>query len=128
MTKLTLTLSAVYLALVGLALMFLPIQFGRDAVPTDAAPELVALLRLLGGPFLGIAVLNWLTRNAEPATLRAVLLANIVGFGAVAANDIWGVASGEARDIAKLFLVIHLLFTLAFVVAAARGARSRAAP
>lgn len=123
MTKLTLTISAIYLALVGLALMFFPVQFGRDAVPTDAAPELLALLRLLGGPFLGIAVLNWQSRNADPSTLRVVMLANIVGFGAVAANDIWGVASGEARDIAKLFLVIHLFFTLAFVAAAAREGR-----
>ena len=124
MTKLTLTMSALYMALVGLALMLVPIQFGRDAVPTDAAPELLALLRLLGGPFLGIAVLNWLSRNAEPSTLRVVMLANIVGFGAVAANDIWGVVSGEARELAKLFLVVHLLFTLAFVAAAARGSRS----
>jgi hypothetical protein len=123
MTKPTLILSALYLALVGLALMFFPAQFGRGAVPGDAAPELVALLRLLGGPFLGIAVLNWLSRNAEPSTLRVVLLANIVGFGAVAANDVWGVASGEARDIAKLFLVVHLLFALAFVAAAARAGR-----
>jgi hypothetical protein len=124
MTKLTLILSALYMTLVGLALMLVPIQFGRDAVPTDAAPELLALLRLLGGPFLGIAVLNWLSRNAEPSTLRVVMLANIVGFGAVAANDIWGVVSGEARELAKLFLVVHLLFTLAFVAAAARGSRS----
>lgn len=123
MTKLTLTLSALYLALVGLALMFFPIQFGRDAVPADAAPELLALLRLLGGPFLGIAVLNWLSRQAEPSTLRVVMLANIVGFGAVAANDVWGAVSGEARDIAKLFLVIHLLFTSAFVAAATRGGK-----
>lgn len=124
MTKLTLTLSSLYLALVGLALMFFPLQFGRGAVPADAGPELLALLRLLGGPFLGIAVLNWLSRNAEPATLRAVLLANVVGFGAVAANDIWGVASGEAREIAKLFLIVHLLFTLAFVAAARRTLRN----
>jgi hypothetical protein len=123
MTKLTLILSALYLAVVGLALMAFPMQFGRGAVPADAGPELLALLRLLGGPFLGIAVLNWLSRNAEPATLRVVLLANIVGFGAVAANDVWGVASGQARDIAKLFLVVHLLFALAFVAAAARGRR-----
>ncbi|RWM92869.1 MAG: hypothetical protein EOR84_18730 [Mesorhizobium sp.] len=123
MTKLMLTLSALYTAVVGLALMFFPVQFGRGAVPTDAAPELLALLRLLGGPFLGIAVLNWLSRSAEPSTIRVVVLANIVGFGAVAANDIWGVASGEARDIARLFLVIHLLFTLAFVAVAVRGVK-----
>ncbi|MER8826431.1 hypothetical protein NKH73_10470 [Mesorhizobium sp. M0938] len=120
MTKLILTIAALYMALIGLALMFFPIQFGRGAVPTDAAPELLALLRLLGGPFLGIAVLNWLSRNAAPPTLRVVMVANIVGFGAVAANDIWGVVSGEARDVAKLFLVVHLLFTSAFVAAAAR--------
>ncbi len=119
MTKLVLTLSAFYMAIVGLALMFFPIQFGRDAVPTDAAPELLALLRLLGGPFLGIAVLNWLSRTSDPATLRVVLFANVVGFGAVAANDIWGVVSGDAREIARLFLVIHLVFTSAFAAAIA---------
>jgi hypothetical protein len=120
MPKLTLTLSALYMAAIGLALMIVPLQFGRGAVPPDAPPELLALLRLLGGPFLGIAVLNWLSRNAGPPTLRVVLIANVVGFGAVAANDIWGVASGEARDIARLFLAIHLLFTVAFVAAARR--------
>src|SRR3990170_3082197 len=122
MLKLTLTLSALYLAAVGFGLMLFPLQFGVGAVPENASPQLVALLRLLGGPFLGIAVLNWLSRDARPSpTLDAILVANVVGFGAVAANDIWGVASGEAREIAKLFLVVHLAFTLAFV-AAARGA------
>jgi hypothetical protein len=119
MLKATLTLSAFYLAAVGLALMFVPLHFGIGAVPPDASPELLALLRLLGGPFLGIAVLNWLSRDTGPSTaLRAILFANIVGFGAVAANDVWGVATGEAREIAKVFLVVHLLFTLAFVAAA----------
>jgi len=115
MLKLTLTLSALYLAVIGLALVFFPLQFGVGAVPADASPQLIALMRLLGGPFLGIAVLNWLSRGFRPSPgLRAVLLANLVGFGAVAANDLWGVASGEAREIAKIFLVVHLLFTLAF--------------
>jgi hypothetical protein len=119
MLRLTLTLSALYLAGVGLALLIVPLKFGVGAVPANASPELIALLRLLGGPFLGIAVLNWLSRTAEPSTtLRAVLIANIIGFGAVAANDIWGVFSGEARELAKIFLPIHLLFTLAFVAAA----------
>jgi hypothetical protein len=111
-------ISALYLAIIGLALMFFPLQFGTGAVPNDAAPELLALLRLLGGPFLGIAVLNWLSRDVEASASRPVVLANIVGFGAVAANDIWSVASGEARDIAKMFLVVHLLFTFAFLAVA----------
>lgn len=119
MFKLVLTLSAIYLAIIGLALIFAPVQFGIGAVPQDASPELIALLRLLGGPFLGIAALNWMTCKAEPSTARnAVIVANIVGFGSVAANDVWGVFSGQAREIAKMFLVIHLLFTAAFVAVA----------
>ena len=117
MVRLTLILSSIYLVAVGIGLMFFPLQFGVGAVPADASPELRALLRLLGGPFLGIAVLNWLSRDARPAILKPVLIANVVGFGAVAASDILGVATGEAREIAKVFLIVHLLFTIAFVLA-----------
>jgi hypothetical protein len=121
MRKVTLTLSSLYLAAVGLGLLLVPLKFGIGAVPPDASPQLIALLRLLGGPFLGIAVLNWLSRDFQPSSaLRAILVANIIGFGAVAANDIWGVATGEAREIAKYFLIVHSLFTLAFI-AALRG-------
>lgn len=112
------TLSAIYLAAVGLALMIVPLQFGRGAVPANASPELIALLRLLAGPFLGIAVLNWLSRNTDPSSIRPIVLANLIGFGAVTANDVWGVASGEAREIAKVFLVIHTLFTTVFLTLA----------
>ncbi|EHK53366.1 hypothetical protein MAXJ12_30422 [Mesorhizobium alhagi CCNWXJ12-2] len=49
----------------------------------------------------------------------SILLADIVGFGAIAA--IWDVVTGEARDIARVILAIHLLFTSAFV----GGSRSR---
>jgi hypothetical protein len=117
--KTTLTLSAIYLAAIGLSLLFVPLKFGVGAVPADASPQLIALLRLLGGPFLGIAALNWLSRNFQPSPqLRAILVANLIGFGVVAANDIVGVATGEAREIARYFLVVHLAFTLAFVAVA----------
>ena len=66
MLKWVLIVSAIYLAAVGLALMIVPLKFGIGAVPHDASTELLALMRLLGGPFLGIAVLNWLTRDAAP--------------------------------------------------------------
>lgn len=116
MARATLTLSSIYMTAVGLALMFAPLRFGIGAVPPDASTELVALLRLLGGPFLGIAVLNWLSRKQGGEMLRIVLIANVVGFGAVALNDLWGVASGEARDLARMFLLVHLAFAAAFVL------------
>ena len=116
--KAVLIVSAIYQAIVGVGMMLAPRQFGIDAVPTDASPALIAFLRIFGGPMLGIAVLNWMARNAEPSTARsAIVLANIVGFGCVALVDVWGVFTGGARPIAKLFLVIHLLLTAAFIVA-----------
>ena len=113
-----LTISAVYLAVLGVGFMFAPEQTGIGAVPPDPPPALVAYLRIFGGPMLGIAVLNWLARDAEPSTaLNAIVLANIVGFGCVTAMDIWGVLSGDARPVAKGFLVVHLLLTIGFVTA-----------
>jgi hypothetical membrane protein len=116
--KTVLTVSAMYLAVLGVGFMFAPREIGIDAVPEDASPALIAYLRIFGGPCLGIAVLNWLARNAEPSTARnAIVLANIVGFGCVAAMDVWGVFSGGARPVAKVFLVIHLLMAVGFVLA-----------
>ncbi len=127
-----LTVSAIYLGILGIGFMFAPRQIGIGAVPPDASPALLAYLRIFGGPMLGIAVLNWLSRNAEPSAARnAILLANIVGFASVTSMDIWGVFSGGARPVAKLFLVIHLLMTVAFVLAgraSMRGQRSQGAP
>ena len=117
--KTVLTVSAIYLAVLGVGFMLVPLQIGIDAVPPDASPALIAYLRIFGGPVLGVAALNWLARNAEPSAARnAIILGNIVGFGCVTLMDVWGVFSGGARPVAKLFLVIHLLMTVAFVVAA----------
>lgn len=125
MVKQVLTAAAVYLGAIGLALLLMPARFGVDAVPDDPSSELIALLRLLGGPFLGIAVLNWLCRTLEPSRARqAVLLANLVGFGFVSANDVIGVLTGDARDLARAFVVLHLAFTAAFVVALRRESAS----
>src|SRR3546814_15169443 len=108
MLKTTLTLSALYLAAVGLGLTFFPLAFGVGAVPPDASPELVSLLRLLGGQFLGIAAVNWQARKGEPSALGTRLLANLIGFGVVSLNDIVSVAPGEARDTAKIILITHI--------------------
>jgi hypothetical protein len=112
------TVSAIYQAIIGLGMMVAPLQFGVGAIPADATPALIAFVRVFGGPLAGIALLNWMARNLGPSPARdAIVLANIVGFGCVAAMDVWGVFSGGARPIAKVFLVIHLALTVAFVVA-----------
>jgi hypothetical protein len=110
-----LSIAAIYMAFVGLGLIFAPQRFGVGALPPEASAALIAYLRLFGSPFLGIAVLNWTARNAEPSTARnAITVGNIVGFAAIAALDVWGLLSG-ARPLTKVFAVIHLLFAVAFI-------------
>ncbi len=123
--KFMLTIAAVYMGLLGLGFMFAPRQIGIGAVPADPSPALLSYLRIFGGPFLGIAVLNWLSRNAGPSPERkAIVLGNIVGFASVTLMDIWGVFSGGGRPVMKLFLVIHLLMTVGFILAGRAGMRA----
>jgi hypothetical protein len=115
--KVLLTIAAAYMALVGIGMMFVPHLFGVGAVPADASPELIAFLRIFGGPCIGIAVLNWVARNTEPSSARnAIILGNLVGFAGVAASDAWSVFTSSPRPIAKLFLVIHLAMAIAFAL------------
>jgi hypothetical protein len=121
-----LTVSAIYLAVLGVGFMLAPRQIGIDVVPADASPALIAYLRIFGGPILGIAVLNWMARNAEPSAARnAIVVGNIIGFGCVTLMDVWGVFFDDARPASKLFLVIHLLMTVAFVVAGRASMRAQ---
>jgi hypothetical protein len=110
-----LSTTAAYMALLGLGFIFAPQTIGIGAVPADASPALIAYLRVFGSTFLGIAVLNWTARNAEPSTARkAVILGNIVGFSVGPALDVWGLLTG-ARQLALAFALIHLLIAAAFV-------------
>lgn len=109
------SITAVYMALLGLGFIFVPQAIGVGAVPADAPAALIAYLRVFGSTFLGIAVLNWTARNAEPSTARkAIILGNIVGFSVGPALDVWGLFSG-ARQLGVVFAVIHLLIASAFI-------------
>ena len=110
-----LMISAIYMALLGIGFVLIPQFIGIGAVPVDASPALIAYLRVFGSTFIGIGVLNWSAREAEPSTARnAIILANIAGFGLAAILDFIGVLSG-GRQMALIFAFIHLLFTLAFI-------------
>ena len=126
--RILLSIAAIYLALVGLGLIFAPQAFGTGAVPTDASAALLAYLRLFGSPFLGVAVLNWAARHAGPSTARhAILLGNLVGFGVIAALDVWGVFHG-ARPATAVFAVVHLLFAVAFIWVGRRSVAATTRP
>jgi hypothetical protein len=109
--------SAIYMALLGLGFVFIPQVIGIGAVPTAPSTALVAYLRVFGSTFIAIGILNWMARNSEPSTARnAIIYGNIGGFGLAALLDLWGLLSG-GRQLALVFVIIHLIFTIAFVLA-----------
>ena len=109
-----LIISAIFMALLGLGFTFAPQAIGIGAVPAEASAALIAYLRDFGSTFIGIAVLNWMARNAEASTARnAIVLANIAGFGLTGVLQVWGVFSG-ARQLDPVLAVIDLLFAAAF--------------
>lgn len=114
-------LASVYLTLSGLGFILIPRIFGAGAVPADSSPALIAYLRVFGSPLLGIAVLDWMIRNEPPSAARnAAIIGNIVGFGVIAALDICGLFH-EARPASKVFVLIHLFFTIAFILTGRKG-------
>ena len=105
--------AALYLGLVGLGFLFVPgiLTFGAlGETPT----VIIAELRQYGGALLGIAVLNWVARSAEPSTARdGVFLGNTVGFGLVMIGGVIRQLSG-AVAVEWVFVLINLLFAIGF--------------
>ena len=107
--------AAIYLALVGLGFLLVPgiLTFGAlGGTPT----VIIAELRQYGGALLGIAVLNWVARDAEPSKARdGVFLGNTVGFGLVAIGGVLRQLSG-AVPIGWLFVFINVLIAISFLI------------
>jgi hypothetical protein len=113
--NLLLIISAIYLALVGLGFLLAPAAMQFGTLDTGASNALLANLRGVASTFIGIAVVNWLARNAEPSTaLNAIIIANVVGFGLATVIDVYAVLSG-APAIELIPTFINLLFALAFI-------------
>jgi len=109
-----LSISAIYMALLGLGFLFAPEVLAFGVVPAGASTALIAYLRTPASTFLGIAVLNWMARNAEPSPARnAIVLASTVGFGLAAVLGVLGVLSGVPA-VALVFAVLNLLTAVAF--------------
>ena len=113
--KLVLTIAAIYLALVGLGLLLAPTVtvFGLDA---GASPLLIVQLRAMSDTFIGIAVVNWAARNAEPSKARdAIFLGNSVGFGlSVILGTAVSLTGGQV--VSWVFTALSLFCVIGFIV------------
>lgn len=84
-TKLFMTASAVFLALVGIAAFFVP-QEMLQYVGAPPAKASVVFVEMLGAVYLGLAMLNWMARGNAIGGIysRPVALGNFTHFFAAA--------------------------------------------
>lgn len=116
-----LEVSAVYMGLIGLAFLLAPEGMGLGVIPAGVSAALVAYLRIPAGIFIGIAIINWMSRKAEPSTaLGAVVLGNIFGFGITAALQAFSVLSGSPTSTLAV-AAIDALFAVAFILVFVQG-------
>jgi len=113
--KLLLTLSAIYIALIGLLGLFpVTTTYGIDV----KGPALLdARFRVPLSLFFGLAVVNWFARNAEASKARdAIFLGNTVGFVIWAILVALVTLTPGSEPTGWAFVVINLLFVIAFFV------------
>ena len=80
-TKWLLSSSAVMMGLLGLAGTFMPEGISKILV-IESSPISLILLQIIGGLYLGFAMLNWFTRSARIGGIynKPVVLENLIHF------------------------------------------------
>ena len=113
--KLLFTLATIYMGLVGILLQAIP-HFAFGLAP-DAPASLIANLRVPASLLLAFAVMNWFARNSDASSARdAIFIGNTVAFAFVAIVDFLITIIPGADPSGWVFVVINLLFAIAFFV------------
>jgi len=113
--SLLLTVSAIYLALIGILLQVDPATtYGLDA---NAYAVVITNIRTAISLFLAIAVINWFARKSDASSARdAIFLGNTVAFAFVAIGDFVASVMSGGDPSSLVFSGIALLFAIAFFV------------
>jgi hypothetical protein len=113
--SLLLTVSAIYLALIGILLQVDPVStFGLDA---NASAVLITNIRVPLSLLLAIAVINWFARKSDASSARdAIFLGNTVAFAFQAIGDFVASVMSGGDPLSLVFSGIALLFAIAFFV------------
>jgi hypothetical protein len=115
-TKALMSLSALFLGILGIAGSFLPQEIlAHFAIPTNALT--IIFLQITGALSLGFAILNWMARSVVIGGIysRPVALGNFLHFAVVAITLIRALASGAARGNGIIAgCAVYLIFALWF--------------
>jgi hypothetical protein len=115
-TKALMSLSALFLGILGVAASFLAQEIlTHFAIPANA--HSIVLVQITGALCLGFAILNWMARSVVIGGIyaRPVALGNFVHFAVIAITLIRALASGAARGSGiAIGCGVYLIFTAWF--------------
>ncbi len=116
MTRVLLTMSAVFLAILGLAAVFLP----QESLAYLGAPQqgaLPVLVQLLGAHYLAFALLNWMAKDSLIGGVynRPVAMGNLGHFGIGTIVLLKGAVGGDLPASSWIVCVVYALFAVWFV-------------
>ncbi len=117
-TRITMTSSAIFLAIIGIFLSFLPDEIGEYlSIESNIVTHLV--LKMLSALYLGFAILNWIAKGTLIGGIynRPIAMGNLMHFvvGAIAMAKT--VSNIEKHSEIFLFLtVVYVVFTILFFI------------
>src|SRR5438105_10190928 len=111
--KLALTIGAVLATIFGFALTFAPAQM-LSGFGMIAPPEALVISRDIGVTLIGVAIIDWLGRNAVGDALRAILIGNVFIQVAEAVVNGWEVAAAIIPAPALGGVVLHVVLAVIF--------------
>jgi hypothetical protein len=114
-TKLLMSLSALFMAALGIAASFLPEEIAvRLGLPP--ASYVVLVIQITGAVYLGFAILNWMAKAVLIGGIysRPVALGNFLHFAVVAVILLKALASGMRTSEITAGAAIYSLFAVWF--------------
>lgn len=115
MTRALLLLSSAFLAAMGIAGTFLPAET-LALLEITPSRSFVVFFQIMGGLYLGFAMLNWMNRNAPMGGIygKPVAMSNLVHFMVVALMLIKEVSRGDFGNGLIILSVLYAVFAIGF--------------
>ena len=117
-TKILLTVSAVFLGLIGIGLSFLPEEIVAY-LNISYNPMATLLLQLLGALYLGFGIMNWMAKGSLIGGIynRPIVIGNFMHFGVGAITLLKIVFEKQERiEIIISLTAIYTLLALCFAI------------
>ncbi len=119
-TKIVITLSALFLAIIGILLSFLPNEI-MDYLNVEPNSITVLFMKILSALYLGFGILNWMAKGTLIGGIynRPIAIGNLMHFGVGAIALVKVVTnikehSGIIISLAAVYVIFAILFAYVF--------------